>query len=466
MAGVNWEPVLIFCYLSVFLLMATFLRSRISFLQKFLIPNSILAGLFGILLGQYLFRVIDPNQMGDYVYHLLTLAFIAMGLRGSKVKRSYGTLTTMVIHCQTYAVQGILGMAFALILILTYFPDLFPAFGLHLVMGFGNNPGVAYSFGLNWESMGFVGGAQVGLTFGALGFIWAYIIGMVVINWGVRRNMATLFKGYDQIPQSVFRGIVKPGEERKEAGLLVTAQEAIESMALQVALVGAVLLIAYLFLSNFLGFLEGFGDFGENLSALIGGFGYIFGILFALLVRWIMEKIKIDYIIDHGLMTRLGGTFIDFMITAAITAISLEMIRLYWLEIIMLSTIGGFVTLAFVYFLVNRMQMDYKFERLVSSFGLVTGTVASGLALLRVLDPHFETPVAEDLVYAGGVALFTAIPILLMANMPAMGYVAGRTIPAALETMGLVLVYLAVLTTFWFVYRAIYLRRLKGSAEK
>ena len=466
MAGVNWEPVLIFCYLSVFLILATILRSRISFLQKFLIPNSILAGLFGILLGQYLFKIIDPSQMGDYVYHLLTLAFIAMGLRGSKVKRSYGTLTTMVVHCQTYAIQGLLGMIFVLIAILTYFPDLFPAFGLHLVMGYGNNPGVAYSFGLNWESMGFVGGAQVGLTFGALGFIWAYIIGMVIINWGVRNNKATLFKGFDQIPPSVFRGVVKPGEEKKSAGSLVTAQEAIESMALQLALVGTVLLVAYLFLSNFLAFLEGFGEFGHNLAALIGGFGYIFGILFALLIRWAMEKIKVDYVIDHGLMTRLGGTFIDFMITAAITAISLEMIRIYLVEIALLSTIGGLVTLAVVYFLVNKMQMDYKFERMVSSFGLVTGTVASGLALLRVLDPHFETPVAEDLVYAGGVALFTAIPILLMANMPAIGYVAGRTIPAIFETMIYVLVYLAALTIFWLIYRAIYMRRLKAAEEK
>ncbi len=466
MAGVNWEPVLIFCYLSVFLILATILRSRISFLQKFLIPNSILAGLFGILLGQYLFKIIDPNQMGDYVYHLLTLAFIAMGLRGSKVKRSYGTLTTMVVHCQTYAIQGLLGMIFVLVAILTYFPDLFPAFGLHLVMGFGNNPGVAYSFGLNWESMGFVGGSQVGLTFGALGFIWAYIIGMVIINWGVRNNKATLFKGFDQIPPSVFRGVVKPGEEKKSAGSLVTAQEAIESMALQLALVGTVLLVAYLFLSNFLAFLEGFGEFGHNLAALIGGFGYIFGILFALLIRWAMEKIKVDYVIDHGLMTRLGGTFIDFMITAAITAISLEMIRLYLVEIALLSTIGGLVTLVVVYFLVNKMQMDYKFERMVSSFGLVTGTVASGLALLRVLDPHFETPVAEDLVYAGGVALFTAIPILLMANMPAIGYVAGRTIPAIFETIIYVLVYLAALTIFWIIYRAIYMRRLKAAEEK
>lgn len=466
MAGVNWEPVLIFCYLSVFLILATFLRSRIKLLQRYLIPNSILAGLLGILLGQYLFKVIDPNQMGDYVYHLLTLAFIAMGLRGSKVKRSYGTLTTMVIHCQAYAIQGILGLVFAVVAIITYFPDLFPAFGLHLVMGFGNNPGVAYSFGLNWENMGFVGGAQVGLTFGALGFIWAYILGMVIINWGVRRNKATIFKSYDQIPQSVFRGIVKPGEEKKSAGMLVTAQEAIESLALQVALIGTVLLVAYLFLSNFLGFLEGFGEFGQNLSALIGGFGYIFGILFALLTRWVMEKIKVDYVIDHGLMTRLGGTFIDFMITAAITAISLEMIRLYWLEIFILSTLGGLVTLIAVYLLVNKMQMDYKFERMVSSFGLVTGTVASGLALLRVLDPHFETPVAEDLVYAGGVALFTAIPILLMANMPALGYVAGRSVPAALETIGFVFVYLAALTIFWLVYRAIFLRRLKANGGK
>lgn len=466
MAGVAWEPLLVFGYLSAFLVVATFLRSRISFLQKFLIPNSIMAGFLGIIFGQYVFKVIDPHQMGDYVYHLLTLAFIAMGLRGSRVKRSYGTVTTMILHCQGYALQGILGLAFALILILTYFPQLFPTFGLHLVMGFGNNPGVAYSFGHTWEQMGFTAGAQVGLTFGALGFLWAYIVGMIIINWGVRRNRTSLFKGFDQIPASVFSGIVGRNEQKKEAGKLVTSSEAVESLAFHLALVGAVFLLAYYTLRTIIGSLEGLGEMGHNLASLVGGFGYLAGILLALLIRSIINALRIDHVIDTGLMTRLGGTFIDYMIAASVAAISLEMIRAYWMEIAVLSTLGGLATLALVLFLVKRMHLDYHFERMLASFGLLTGTVASGLALLRVVDPHFETPVAEDLVYAGGLAMVTGLPILLIANMPAIGYVAGRTIPSLIQTLVYVAVYMVVLYAGWMIYRALFLRRLQKSGAK
>lgn len=460
MAGINWDGIVVFAYLSVFLIAATFLRSRIGFLQKALIPNSIIAGLLGMVLGQYLLGVFDPDQLGDYVYHLLTAAFIAMGLRGSKVKRSYGTVTTMTIHCHGYAVQGLLGLAFTLLLIVTYFPTLFPTFGLHLVLGFGNNPGAAYSFGQTWEGMGFVGGGQVGLTFGALGFLWAYLVGLLIINWGVRRNKPSLFKGFDQLPRSVFTGILGREEQQdKEAGKLTTSSEAVETMALQVGLVGVVFLITYHFLRVTTGFLAQFGEVGHDLASLIGGFGFVFGILFALLVRGIMDKLKIDHVIDRGLMTRLGGTFIDYMVTAAVAAISVFLVADYWKEILMLAFLGGMVTLGLVFVMVNRMHRDYHFERIVSSFGLLAGTVTSGLALLRVVDPHFETPVAEDLVYAGGLALFTGIPILLLANIPAFGYAEGMAVASIIRTIIYIAIYLAVLFGGWSIYRYIYLRR-------
>jgi len=326
-------------------------------------------------------------------------------------------------------------------------------------MGFGNNPGVAFSFGHTWEAMGFTGGAQVGLTFGAIGFLWVYIAGMILINWGVRRNKTALFKGFHQLPPSVLTGIVGRGEEKKEAGKLVTSSEAVETLAFQLTLVGSVFLLSYYALSGITGALEKMGDVGHDLASLIGGFGFIFGILLALLLRWIMDRLKIDHVIDQGMMTRLGGTFIDYMIAAAVAAISLEMIRAYWLEIAVLSTLGGLATLALVLILVKRMQMDYHFERTVASFGLLAGTVASGLALLRGIDPHFETPVAEDLVYAGGLALFTGIPILLLANIPAVAYAAGRSVPALLQTMGLVALYLVILYAGWKTYQVLFLRR-------
>ncbi len=43
MAGIDWDPLLTLTYLSAFLIAATILRTRLAFLQKFLISNSIIA---------------------------------------------------------------------------------------------------------------------------------------------------------------------------------------------------------------------------------------------------------------------------------------------------------------------------------------------------------------------------------------------------------------------------------------
>ncbi len=464
MEGITWGALLDFAYLGLFLLIATFLRSRIKFLQKFLIPNNILAGLLGLFLGQYLFKVLDPDVLGSYVYHLLTAAYIAMGLRGSNVKRGYGAITTMTIHCQIFAVQGLLGLLFTLILILTYFPHLFPSFGVQLVMGFGQNPGVAYSMGKTWETMGFFGGGQVGLAFGALGFLFAYVVGIVLINWGVRHKKTTLFKGYDKIKTSVFTGIVARSEQKTEAGKLTTASEAIDTLALQGALIGLVFLITYHFITNVTGLLAGLGEAGEDFASLIGGFGFVFGAIFALFVRFAFTRFKIDHVIDKGLMTRLSGFFIDFMVCAAIAAISFTMISTYWKEILALAFIGGVITLLLVYFLSNKMHLDHKFERMLASFGLATGTVSSGLALLRVVDAHFDTPVAEDLVYSGGMAIFFALPILLVANIPALGY-PDQSVEAIIRTMLIIVAYIIVLFIFWKVYQNIYQRRTREDVK-
>lgn len=464
MEGITWGALLDFAYLGLFLLIATFLRSRIKFLQKFLIPNNILAGLLGLFLGQYLFKVLDPDVLGSYVYHLLTAAYIAMGLRGSNVKRGYGAITTMTIHCQIFAVQGLLGLLFTLVLILTYFPHLFPSFGVQLVMGFGQNPGVAYSMGKTWETMGFFGGGQVGLAFGALGFLFAYVVGIILINWGVRHRKTTLFKGYDKIKSSVFTGIVARSEQKTEAGKLTTASEAIDTLALQGALIGLVFLITYHFITNVTGVLAGLGEAGEDFASLIGGFGFVFGAIFALFVRFLFARFKIDHVIDKGLMTRLSGFFIDFMVCAAIAAISFTMISTYWKEILALALIGGVITLLLVYLLSYKMHLDHKFERMLASFGLATGTVSSGLALLRVVDAHFDTPVAEDLVYSGGMAIFFALPILLVANIPALGY-PDQSVEAIIRTILIIIAYIIVLFILWKVYQNIYWRRSREDTK-
>lgn len=467
MEAISWDSIMDFAYLSVFLVVATLLRRKVKILQKFLIPNCILAGFLALLLNQQILKVIDlpMDRMGNYVYHLLTAIFIAMGLRGSTVKRSHGAIGTAIVHCQTYSMQILLGMIFVLILSLTYFPDLFPTFGMMLMLGYGNNPGVAYSLGQSWEEIGFIGGGGVGLTFGTLGFLWAYFLGVIIINWGVRRKKTALFQGYTQIPASVFTGLVEKDEPKKEAGKLTTAAEAIETLSLHLALIGVVFLITNLFITFITRQLEPLGQIGSDLSSLIWGFSFVVGTVLALLVRWVIDLCKLGHIIDAALMTRASGAFIDYMIAASIAALPLLLIKVYWLEILALSTIGALATVLWVSFLVKKIHLDYHFERFLGSFGLLTGTMTSGLALLRVVDSEFKTPVAEDLVYGSGLIMFVGLPVMLMAGVPALGYAQGESLKYMLITIALTLAYMLLLLIGWKIYKVFYNRRQSEIAE-
>lgn len=124
-----------------------------------------------------------------------------------------------------------------------------------------------------------------------------------------------------------------------------------------------------------------------------------------------------------------------------------------------MSLLAGLTTYYLLRFLHRRAFDDFQFERLVGIFGEMTGTINSGLVLVRVTDPEFKTPVAEDLAYGGGIALFLGFPLLILLNAP-MHYwknsVSGYWI-----TLGLMIAYLLILWIAWrlsgfFQFKPIY----------
>ena len=50
-------------------------------------------------------------------------------------------------------------------------------------------------------------------------------------------------------------------------------------------------------------------------------------------------------------------------------------------------------------------------------FGNLTGTAPSGIALLREIDPNFESPAADDLVTGSSTAIMFGAPILLITGI-------------------------------------------------
>src|SRR5690554_6246195 len=176
-----------FALLGMLLIVATIMRSRIPFLQKYLIPANLLAGILGLFIGANGLDWLDltSERLGAYVYHLLALLFIALGLRAPKKKLGLSSIKFSFIFIAVYLVQAIAGLIIAFGLFYTLMPDLFVGIGFLPPLAFGMNPGIAYSIGGNWEQYGFESGGIVGLTFAAIGFIVAYVVGIWIVRRGI-----------------------------------------------------------------------------------------------------------------------------------------------------------------------------------------------------------------------------------------------------------------------------------------
>lgn len=84
----SWKVIIDAGLISAALLLATLIRSKVRFFQKYLIPNALTAGFLLLPLYNYVLPPIgySKNGLGDLVYHLLNISFIAMSLRSSPPK--------------------------------------------------------------------------------------------------------------------------------------------------------------------------------------------------------------------------------------------------------------------------------------------------------------------------------------------------------------------------------------------
>ena len=78
---------------------------------------------------------------------------------------------------------------------------------------------------------------------------------------------------------------------------------------------------------------------------------------------------------------------------------------------------------------------------------MLTGTLSTGLALLREVDSSFNSPASESLVWASGVALPIGIPLLILLNVPIVGYKTSNP-SLYLITLLILVAYLFVLLLF------------------
>ncbi len=293
----------------------------------------------------------------------------------------------------TFPLQAILG-GLGVLVFGIFGLRLFPTFGFLVPLGFNEGPGQALSIGKVWEGFGFEYGATIGLVFATIGFFFSFFVGIPLVNWGIRKGYSTYAP--KDLPQDFLTGIVLKNGEKKSAGELTTHSGNIDTMALQAALVGLVYLITYAFVKYFGKLLP------PDAAKMLWGFFFFFGLGIALIIKSLVRKIGVEYLIDPGIQRRITGWSVDYLIVSTVAAIQIHIVWKYILPILAIGLFAGILTTLLVLYLGKRIW-SYHMERIAAIYG--TGTVSCGLLLLRVLDPDFKTPVPVEIAVMNVFAL-------------------------------------------------------------
>ena len=412
-----WNAIIQLGLIAGAVLLANLLRQKLAFIRKSMMPIAVLGG-FLLLLARYLGLVqMDTEFLEILVYHGIALGFIAMSLRVPPEKdRDGGDLTGLksgAVIVSSYMVQGVTGLLITLGLSYTLMPGLFRASGLLLPMGYGQGPGQANNIGSSYESLGFAGGRSFGLAIAAAGYLVACVVGVIILNVLARKG---------KIPSARGREESQPPVDFFQSPEEIPVSDSIDKLSVQIAMV----LLVYLatFLAAW-GITAGLGaaapGVAKTVNGLIWGFNFIIGAALAMLLRVLLEKARKAGVIkrqyqNNYLLNRISGFFFDVMIVAGIASIELEDLKGLWVPFLLLAA-GGVVTWLHLSFVCKKVYKDYYYEGLISMYGMLTGTISSGVLLLREVDPDLATPAANNLITCSSFGIILGAPVLILVGL-------------------------------------------------
>jgi len=440
----NWIMVTEFLWLSLFIGIGVFFKRKVYFFRKYLFPTAIIAGFIGLLSGPEVLNLIELNteRLGSIVYHLMAVGSISIALKKREHVHSRNIFNSGVYIVSIFVIQGIVGFALSLLLVNTFFPGLFPVFGLLLPLGFGLGPGQAYAIGSQWEAIGFFQGGNIGLSIATIGFLWACIVGVILMNYLIKKGIFKINS------DSVYPKKAKMYKEIDSGELSLTAS--LDDISIQLFLIGLVYLVTYLTLIGLNEILVPMGIYGETLAQLFWGFHFIIGTIYAILLKVVINLLKNMKIMTHEypnsyMLQRIAGGSFDYMIAAAITAISLKTLQYYLIPTLLITTAGGIATIIFILWMTRRVFKEHIFENTFAFLGAYTGTFSTGMALLKQVDPGFRSDASENIVLGTAIALFFGFPLMVILNIPIFGYVTNQP-----------LMYLVALLAFFIYFGILY----------
>ena len=154
-----WKIILQICLLLGFLLVGNMLRKLIPFLRKGNVPSALIGGLLlfltNLVFEAFDISLVDKRIMQIITYHALAIGFAAMAFKTAKKSNKASLMHAIqngALTGGTYMLQGALGILVSLIFFWLGTGMFYDA-GALLPLGFGQGPGNALSWDINFTAM-------------------------------------------------------------------------------------------------------------------------------------------------------------------------------------------------------------------------------------------------------------------------------------------------------------------------
>lgn len=405
-----------FAIMSIILIVSHLLRYLIKPLQKYYIPTSIIAGFAALFCG-YQFLDILPFAMNDagspfmagYPGILIVVLYstLFLGYRAKKekdLKKVIKNVGDTFFNCFSIQVaQYGVAVIFGLTIIALLFPSLHKGFASLMPAGFIGGHGVATAIGSTYASNGWEEGLTVGYTFATSGLLIGLFGGIIMINIATRRGWTRLIKEPKQLPDYMLTGFI-PKDSRQSVGTETIHSISLETLTWHLAL----LLAAYAIGSWIITLIT---KVWSNIAiphfatAMIAGFG----------IQKLLDMLNLGQYVDRKLMNTIGSCATDYLIAFAVATMNIKVVVKYATPLTVLVALGAAYCVWWTLWLGPRIYHNYWFERSIFVYGFATGVMATGVTLLRVVDPNQESGTLEDygIAYVALSFLSIIIPIVV-----------------------------------------------------
>ena len=366
-------------WISLLLIVGNVLRQRIRMLQQLLLPAPITAGLLGLVLGPEVLGWINFSEnVGTYTTILIAVVFASMAysmdLGGSVAKGArnmWAFSTTMFVF--QWGLFVLLG--------LYLFKPVFGTedwFGMMLPVGFVGGFGTAAAVGSSLEDIGVEGASSIGFTAATVGTLVAIVGGVIVANWGIRAGKTTELQG--ELPEDLRSGYIENEDERPSIGKATTNPSSIEPLALHAGFIVFTVLIAYVL--N-----DAIKAQWPNVSIPLYALSFVIGLLGRLGLRLVRRP---NYL-DKDTVSAISGAATDYMIAFGIASIVPAALADYWQALVLLFVLGVAFCLFYLLVMAPLYFGEHWIERGLFGWGWATAAVATGIALLKMVDPKLKS---------------------------------------------------------------------------